>query len=104
MSGRAATRGSGRLTGKAAIITGGDSGIGRAVALAYAHEGADVLIAYLNEEPDAQETVRIIERAGRKAVAIPAISAMSSMRSRLWSGRCRSSASSTFWSIMRHSR
>jgi NAD(P)-dependent dehydrogenase (short-subunit alcohol dehydrogenase family) len=64
-------RGSGRLTGKAAIITGGDSGIGRAVALAYAHEGADVLIAYLNEEPDAQETVRIIERAGRKAVAIP---------------------------------
>ncbi|MFL5801585.1 MAG: SDR family oxidoreductase [Roseiflexaceae bacterium] len=64
-------RGSGRLTGKAAIITGGDSGIGRAVALAYAREGADILIAYLDEEPDAQETVRIVEQAGRKAVAIP---------------------------------
>ncbi|MDQ4147193.1 MAG: SDR family NAD(P)-dependent oxidoreductase, partial [Pseudomonadota bacterium] len=51
-------RGFGRLEGKAAIITGGDSGIGRAVALAFAREGADVLISYLNEEPDAQETVR----------------------------------------------
>jgi NAD(P)-dependent dehydrogenase (short-subunit alcohol dehydrogenase family) len=63
-------RGSGRLTGKAAIITGGDSGIGRAVALAFAREGADVLISYLNEEPDAQETVRAVEEAGRKAIAI----------------------------------
>jgi NAD(P)-dependent dehydrogenase (short-subunit alcohol dehydrogenase family) len=64
-------RGFGRLEGKAAIITGGDSGIGRAVALAFAREGADVLISYLNEEPDAQETVRVVEQAGRKAVAIP---------------------------------
>jgi NAD(P)-dependent dehydrogenase (short-subunit alcohol dehydrogenase family) len=64
-------RGTGRLAGKAAIITGGDSGIGRAVALAFAREGADVLIAYLNEEPDAQETVRVVEEAGRKAIAIP---------------------------------
>jgi NAD(P)-dependent dehydrogenase (short-subunit alcohol dehydrogenase family) len=63
-------RGNGRLTGKAAIITGGDSGIGRAVALAFAREGADVLISYLNEEPDAQETVRAVEEAGRKAIAI----------------------------------
>lgn len=65
-------RGSGKLEGKAAIITGGDSGIGRAVALAFAREGADVLISYLDaEEEDARETVRHIEESGRKAVAIP---------------------------------
>ena len=64
-------QGHGRLQGKKAIITGGDSGIGRAVALAFAREGADVLISYLNEEPDAQETVRVVEQAGRKAVAVP---------------------------------
>lgn len=63
-------RGSSKLQGKAAIITGGDSGIGRAVALAFAREGADVLIAYLNEEPDAQETVRVIEKEGRKCIAV----------------------------------
>ncbi len=60
-----------RLTGKVALITGGDSGIGRAIALAFAREGADVLISYLNEDPDANETVRIVQEAGRKAVAIP---------------------------------
>jgi hypothetical protein len=65
-------QGSGRLTGKAALITGGDSGIGRAVALAFAREGADVLISYLaEEESDAQETCRVVEEAGRKAVAVP---------------------------------
>jgi NAD(P)-dependent dehydrogenase (short-subunit alcohol dehydrogenase family) len=65
-------RGSGRLEGKAAIITGGDSGIGRAVALAFAREGADVLISYLEaEEPDAQETVRVVEESGKKAVPVP---------------------------------
>ncbi|MDP8922363.1 MAG: SDR family oxidoreductase [Chloroflexota bacterium] len=64
-------RGSGRLPGRAALITGGDSGIGRAVALAFAREGADVLISYLNEEPDAQETVRVVHEAGRRAVAVP---------------------------------
>ena len=58
-------RGSGRLTGKAAIVTGGDSGIGRAVALAFAREGADVLISYLEEEEsDERDTVRIVEVSG----------------------------------------
>src|SRR5687768_15809214 len=51
-------RGSGRLTGKAAVITGADSGIGRAVAIAYAREGADVLISYLNEDDDARDTAK----------------------------------------------
>ncbi len=65
-------RGSGKLEGKKAIITGGDSGIGRAVALAFAREGADVLISYLEEEePDAQETAQAVEDAGRKAVKAP---------------------------------
>jgi NAD(P)-dependent dehydrogenase (short-subunit alcohol dehydrogenase family) len=65
-------RGMGRLEGKAAIITGGDSGIGRAVALAFAREGADVLISYLEEEePDAQETAQVVQEAGKKAVRVP---------------------------------
>jgi NAD(P)-dependent dehydrogenase (short-subunit alcohol dehydrogenase family) len=64
-------KGSDKLTGKAAIITGGDSGIGRAVALAFAREGADVLISYLNEEGDAEETVKVVEAAGRKCVTMP---------------------------------
>jgi NAD(P)-dependent dehydrogenase (short-subunit alcohol dehydrogenase family) len=65
-------RGSGRLEGKAAVITGGDSGIGKAVAIAYAREGADVLISYLEEEEeDARDTARWVEKAGRKAVLFP---------------------------------
>jgi NAD(P)-dependent dehydrogenase (short-subunit alcohol dehydrogenase family) len=64
-------RGSGRLAGKAAVITGADSGIGRAVAIAFAREGADVLIAYLDEHDDARETARWVEQAGRKAVLVP---------------------------------
>jgi NAD(P)-dependent dehydrogenase (short-subunit alcohol dehydrogenase family) len=64
-------KGSGRLADKKAIITGGDSGIGRAVALAYAREGADVLISYYNEDEDARETQRLVEAAGRKAVLMP---------------------------------
>jgi NAD(P)-dependent dehydrogenase (short-subunit alcohol dehydrogenase family) len=63
-------RGSGKLTHRVALITGGDSGIGRAVALAFAREGADVAISYLSEESDAQETVRAVEAAGRKALGI----------------------------------
>ena len=64
-------RGSGRLTGKSAVITGADSGIGRAVAIAYAREGADVLISYLNEDGDAEETAKYVEDAGRRAVLVP---------------------------------
>jgi len=64
-------RGSGRLAGKKAVVTGGDSGIGRAVALAYAREGADVAVAYLNEDEDAHATASLVEDAGRKAVLIP---------------------------------
>jgi NAD(P)-dependent dehydrogenase (short-subunit alcohol dehydrogenase family) len=63
-------RGSARLSGKAAIITGGDSGIGRAVAIAFAREGADILIAYLSEHEDAQETAKLVEDAGRRAVLV----------------------------------
>jgi hypothetical protein len=63
-------KGTGKLTGKAAVITGGDSGIGRAVALAFAREGADVLISYLSEEADARETARVVEAAGRRCVAV----------------------------------
>ncbi|MGF9566760.1 SDR family oxidoreductase [Neorhizobium sp. BT27B] len=64
-------KGSGRLAGKKAVITGGDSGIGRAVAIAYAREGADVLISYLDEDEDAEETKAWVEKAGRKAILIP---------------------------------
>jgi NAD(P)-dependent dehydrogenase (short-subunit alcohol dehydrogenase family) len=63
--------GSGRLAGKAAVVTGADSGIGRAVAIAYAREGADVLISYLDEDDDAKETAAWVEKAGRKAVLVP---------------------------------
>ena len=64
-------QGSGRLGGKTAIITGGDSGIGRAVAIAFAREGADVLISYLSEEADARDTAELVSAAGRKAVLVP---------------------------------
>ena len=64
-------KGSGRLAGKRAVITGADSGIGRAVAYAFAAEGADVLISFYNEEKDARETERLVTSTGRKAVLVP---------------------------------
>ena len=70
--GETSYKGSGRLTGRKALITGGDSGMGRAAAIAYAREGADVAINYLPaEEPDAQEVIALIRQAGRKGIALP---------------------------------
>src|SRR3978361_618008 len=70
--GETSYRGSGRLVGRKALITGGDSGMGRPAAIAYAREGADVAINYFpTEEPDAKEVIELIKAAGRKAVALP---------------------------------
>jgi NAD(P)-dependent dehydrogenase (short-subunit alcohol dehydrogenase family) len=70
--GETSYKGSGRLVGRKALITGGDSGMGRAAAIAYAREGADVAINYYpTEEPDAQEVIALIRKAGRKGIAIP---------------------------------
>ena len=63
-------RGSGKLKNRVAIITGGDSGIGRAVALAFAQEGADVAVLYFNEHKDAKETARLVEETGRKCLLL----------------------------------
>lgn len=64
-------KGSDKLIGKVALISGGDSGIGRAVAIFFAKEGADVAISYLNEHDDAKETVRLVEQEGRRCIALP---------------------------------
>lgn len=72
-------RGSGRLAGKVALVTGGDSGIGRAVCIAFAREGADVAIAYYDEHDDAQETARWVEQAGQRALLLPG-----DIRDRAW--------------------
>jgi NAD(P)-dependent dehydrogenase (short-subunit alcohol dehydrogenase family) len=70
--GESSYKGSGRLAGRKALITGGDSGMGRAAAIAFAREGADVAISYFpDEEPDAQEVIGLIREAGRKAIALP---------------------------------
>lgn len=69
--GETSYKGCDKLVGRVAVITGGDSGIGRAVAIAYAREGADILISYLNEQEDARETARHVEAAGRRCVLVP---------------------------------
>jgi hypothetical protein len=69
--GETSYRGSGRLNGKATIVTGGDSGIGKAVAIAFAREGADVVISYLDEHKDAEDTRKWVQEAGCKAVLVP---------------------------------
>ncbi len=68
--GQTSYKGFGRLEGRVALITGGDSGIGKAVAIAFAREGADVLVSYLDEHEDATDTVRLVEEAGRRAIAV----------------------------------
>ncbi len=69
--GETSYKGSGRMANKIALITGGDSGIGRAVAIAYAREGADVVISYLDEHEDAKDTARYVEEAGRQCLLLP---------------------------------
>ncbi len=71
VSEKADRAGSGKLEGKVALVTGGDSGIGRAVAIAFAKEGADVAISFLDEQKDAEDTAREIEQEGRKCILIP---------------------------------
>jgi NAD(P)-dependent dehydrogenase (short-subunit alcohol dehydrogenase family) len=69
--GQQSYQGTGKLAGRKAVVTGGDSGIGRAVAIAFAREGADVLVSYLEEHDDAEETARWVEEAGQRCVLVP---------------------------------
>jgi NAD(P)-dependent dehydrogenase (short-subunit alcohol dehydrogenase family) len=97
--GEASYQGSNRLAGLAAVITGGDSGIGRAVAIAFAREGADLLISYLNEreDADARETARHVEAAGRRCVLVPGDIADAAHCRASSTGPSASSAASTSW-------
>ena len=96
--------GSGRLAGKKAVITGADSGIGRAVALAFAREGADILVSYYDEHEDARQTKRLVESTGRQCILVsgdikdPTTAASSSQRPP------RLSAASIFWSTTQLTR
>ena len=92
-------RGSQKLTDRVAVITGGDSGIGRAVAIAYAREGADILISYLNEQEDedARETARHVEAAGRRCVLVPVISPRLPIAAPSSTEPSASSVASTSW-------
>jgi NAD(P)-dependent dehydrogenase (short-subunit alcohol dehydrogenase family) len=69
--GQQSYQGTGKLAGRKAVVTGGDSGIGRAVAIAFAREGADVVVSYLEEHDDAEETARWVEEAGQRCVLVP---------------------------------
>jgi hypothetical protein len=90
-----------RLKDRVALITGGDSGIGRAIALCFAKEGADILFVYLPEEQDdANETVRVVKSTGRKAVAVPGDLRQKSFCQDVVSQTVRELGSSTFWSTM----
>ena len=97
--GETSYKGSGRLNGKKAVITGGDSGIGRAIAIAYAREGAGVLISYLDEHDDARETERLVTEAGRRAVLV-----LATFRTRLNAAPSRNWAASTSSSITQRIR
>ena len=99
--GESSYRGSGRLAGRRALVTGGDSGMGRAAAIAFAREGADVAINHLpEEEPDAKEVIDLIKAEGRAGISIQATSGTRPFAS-IWSKKpCSDSAASTFWSAM----
>jgi hypothetical protein len=90
-------RGTGRLAGKVAVITGGDSGIGRAVAIAYAREGADIVLSYLSEHEDAKDTARLVEDAGRRVILISGDVSDPGTAGRSSRPPSRSSVRSTSW-------
>jgi len=101
--GESSYRGSGRLAGRRALITGGDSGMGRAAAIAYAREGADIAINYFpTEEPDAREVIQLIKGAGRAGFPIPGDLREERRSAGIWSAMpCRSSADSISLSVTR---
>jgi hypothetical protein len=102
--GETSYKGSGKLKGMKAVITGGDSGIGRAVAIAFAPEGADVVVAFLNETEEATEVKKLIEQEGRKALLVPATCRTPSIAEKSSRRRWTVSAASTSSSTMRPTR